>query len=94
MWRKVDQLELPTEQELDPTVLAALGARLRKGGHLSGPVPSTDDSRQGAIGRAHDDGVVGLARSWPFPEPPGGYVGPSITEGALPSAVLPMRLRR
>jgi general secretion pathway protein A len=89
VWRNVDQLPVDATQEMTPAALSAIALRLQKLGYLSGPPPSTYDSRlqqavrrfQRTVGGLHEDGVLGPRTLIALSRVAGGRQSPSIVEG-------------
>ena len=91
VWRNVDQLPADPRQDMTPAVLRTIALRLQKLGYLSGPTPSSYDSRfqqavrrfQRAVGGLHEDGVLGPRTVIALSRAAGGRSGPSIVEGSV-----------
>jgi len=87
IWRNIDLLPADPNQELTPTVVATLALRLQKLGHLTPPVPTTNNERfQQAVRRfqratgLQDDGIVGPRTTLALSRVIGGRFSPTITE--------------
>lgn len=91
IWRNIDLLPADPNQELTPTVVATLALRLQKLGHLTPPVPTTNNERfQQAVRRfqlstgLRDDGIVGPRTTLALSRVIGGRFSPTITETRKP----------
>jgi len=87
IWRNIDLLPADPNQELTPTVVATLALRLQKLGHLTPPVPTTNNERfQQAVRRfqratgLQDDGIVGPRTTLALSRVIGGRFNPTIGE--------------
>jgi len=87
IWRNIDLLPADPNQELTPTVVATLALRLQKLGHLTPPVPTTNNERfQQAVRRfqratgLQDDGIVGPRTTLALSRVIGGRFSPTITD--------------
>ena len=87
IWRNIDLLPADPNQELTPTVVATLALRLQKLGHLTPPVPTTNNERfQQAVRRfqratgLQDDGIVGPRTTLALSRVIGGRFSPTIAD--------------
>ena len=87
IWRNIDLLPADPNQELTPTVVATLALRLQKLGHLTPPVPTTNNERfQQAVRRfqratgLRDDGIVGPRTTLALSRVIGGRFSPTIAD--------------
>jgi general secretion pathway protein A len=85
VWRNVDQLPINPADEMTPTVVATLGLRLHKLGHLEEPLPASAEDRfrsavrefQRAVGLPAD-GRVGPRTTLALARVVGGKFNPTI----------------
>ena len=87
IWRNIDLLPADPNQELTPTVVATLALRFQKLGHLTPPVPTTNNERfQQAVRRfqratgLRDDGIVGPRTTLALSRVIGGRFSPTIAD--------------
>jgi general secretion pathway protein A len=89
IWRNVDELPVDPGQDLTPIVVATLGLRLQKLGHLSPPLPTVNSDRfQLAVRRFQTsmgltpDGIVGPRTTLALSRVVAGRFAPSLTGGS------------
>jgi len=91
LWRNIDLLPVDPAEAMTPTVVATVGLRLAKLGHLTGSLPVTADARLQAAVRGfqraaglREDGIVGPRTTLALARATTARFGPSLTDGRPP----------